>query len=200
MYLIRICGWKPLIWDQSGRKEMPSISFLNLDLDLDLDLDTTSQLHFLLHHHTHDYCNVPTDCCEICVRCLLLWPDHHRRRCDQNCILTSVTDAKEIEQPINTRWSTKSFGPNVMLFSLQSIAVLFNAQMCCDRIIIMSFPMNKSKEFTKDIILSQVWKKIFNLCCPWFYGGFNCVTNVNSSRTQRFDRSSGFLFMFCFLT
>ena len=29
---------------------------------------------------------------------------------------------------------------------------------------------------------------------------FDCVKNVNSSRTQRFDRSSGFLFMFYFLT
>ena len=56
--------------------------------------------------------------------------------------------------------STPNNQPNVMLTSLQSsIAVLFNAQVCCDRIIIMSFPMNKSKEVTKDLILSQVWKK-----------------------------------------
>ena len=35
--------------------------------------------------------------------------------------------------------------------------------MCCDRIIIMSFPMNKSKEVTKDLILSQVGKKISSI-------------------------------------
>ena len=40
----------------------------------------------------------------------------------------------------------------------------------------------------------------FQIMCGIHGSWFDCVKNVNSSRTQRFDRSSGFLFMFYFLT
>ena len=69
-----------------GRPDMPSFSSLNLDGSS----SPTPAPPPPLRPTCYDHCQIPEEHCDDCNKCLLLCPDHHGCRCDQNMVSKCV--------------------------------------------------------------------------------------------------------------